>query len=159
MGILDEFAKRKAQASDMMDDVVRAAEEQGWKVSRTQKRHYQFIPPDPDLGMVHTSGTPSDYRAFNNFLSRLKQRGFLWPWDDAAREQFNQQKEPAVSTETKKTFEQPDYYAQQQEQEAKEDIAFLGQLIREKTPVDEINKYVDMMDNEKQAYRKAHKAK
>lgn len=47
---------------------------QGWSVERTSKGHVKCVSPTGEV--VITSGSPSDWRAERNFLSRLKKRGF-----------------------------------------------------------------------------------
>lgn len=56
-------------------DVSERAREHGWVVERTNSNHWRFIPPDPTKPIVVTGGTPSDYRAYKNFLSQLKRSG------------------------------------------------------------------------------------
>jgi hypothetical protein len=59
----------------------RAAIAQDWAVEQTSQGHLKFIPPDKNKRQIVTSGTPSDYRAINNFLSDLRRSGcFSWPW-------------------------------------------------------------------------------
>jgi predicted RNA binding protein YcfA (HicA-like mRNA interferase family) len=60
-------------------DVIAAAEDQGWEVTRTKKGHLQFIPPDPTRPMVHGSGTPSDWRSLKNLIAQLRRSGLVWP--------------------------------------------------------------------------------
>jgi len=57
-----------------------AARGQGWRVERTKKMHWRFIPKDPGKPICIFSGTPSDYRAIRNFLADLRRSGFQWPW-------------------------------------------------------------------------------
>lgn len=59
--------------------IEKAGREQGWRI-RNVKKGVQFLPPDPTMGIVTWHGTPSDVHALRNFLSRLCQRGFIWPW-------------------------------------------------------------------------------
>lgn len=159
MSILEEFSRRtSSEWSRKIKEVSKAAEEQGWTVNITKKNQYQFIPPDPNQQIVMAAGTASDYRALDNVIARLKRSGFLWPWDDKAKEQFNQQEQTVTPEEKRPEFEQIDYAAKQEEEEAKADIAFLNKLIQDQLPAEEINQYVDMMGPEKQAYRKAYKS-
>jgi hypothetical protein len=60
--------------------VIREALSQGWQHDRTTRGHHQFFAPNGQ-DIVTTSGTPSDYRAFRNFLSDMKKRGFVMPID------------------------------------------------------------------------------
>ncbi len=60
--------------------IEKAAREQGWRVERTKKGHWRFIPPDPNKKIVLGSGTPGDQRAIRNLLANLKREGFIWPW-------------------------------------------------------------------------------
>lgn len=41
-----------------MREIVQAAREQGWEVSRTSRGHWRFVPPDPAGEIVIASGTP-----------------------------------------------------------------------------------------------------
>lgn len=59
-----------------IDHVIREALAQGWQHDRTTRGHHQFYSPNGRDIITH-SGTPSDYRAFNNFLSRMKRAGFM----------------------------------------------------------------------------------
>lgn len=59
-------------------DIVDAAVTQGWRVDKTNKGHWRFIPPGPGE-IIITSGTPSDKRAVHNCLARLKRAGFSTP--------------------------------------------------------------------------------
>jgi hypothetical protein len=59
--------------------IEKAAREQGWRVARTRKGA-MFYPPDPEREAVTVHGTPSDRRALNNFLARMRRSGLVWPW-------------------------------------------------------------------------------
>lgn len=59
-----------------MDHVIREALAQGWQHDRTTRGHHQFYSPN-GRDIVTTSGTPSDHRAYNNFLSQMKRAGFM----------------------------------------------------------------------------------
>jgi hypothetical protein len=61
-------------------DVVRAAQEQGFRVGRTEKGHWVFYSPDTTFSPVYFSGTPSDQRAIKNLIGKLRQAGLVWPW-------------------------------------------------------------------------------
>ncbi len=56
--------------------LIKRAQEQGFRHQTTARNHHQFIPPDRTKSMVVTSGTPSDYRSWNNFLADMKRAGF-----------------------------------------------------------------------------------
>jgi hypothetical protein len=60
-------------------DLEKAARQQGWRVDRTTKGHPRFWPPDRSKPAIVFSGTPSDWRAIRNFISRLRSNGFIWP--------------------------------------------------------------------------------
>lgn len=60
--------------------LVRAAEEQGWRIRETGKNHLSFRPPDRKQSCVIRAKTPSDHRADRNFLREMRKRGFIWPW-------------------------------------------------------------------------------
>jgi hypothetical protein len=53
-----------------------AAELQGFRVTQTGAGHWKFVPPQKGRMIVVTSGTPSDHRSLDNFLSRLRRSGF-----------------------------------------------------------------------------------
>lgn len=59
-----------------MDHVIREALAQGWQHDRTTRGHHQFYSPNGRDIITH-SGTPSDHRAFNNFLARMKRAGYM----------------------------------------------------------------------------------
>lgn len=63
-----------------IDWVIEAALAQGWQHDRTTRGHHQFFAPN-GRDIVTTGGTPSDHRAFRNFLSDMKKRGFVMPID------------------------------------------------------------------------------
>jgi len=56
--------------------VVEAAVEQGWRVEET-KDGWQLKPAAGEIVTVH--GTPSDFRARQNVISRMRRSGFTWP--------------------------------------------------------------------------------
>lgn len=60
--------------------LVRAAEEQGWRIWETGKNYLSFWPPDRKQSCVIRAKTPSDHRAERNFLREMRKRGFIWPW-------------------------------------------------------------------------------
>ncbi len=59
----------------IMRNVIKSAVAQGWRYDRTTSGHYRFYSPDRQT-IVTTSGTPSDFRGFGNFLSEMKRGGF-----------------------------------------------------------------------------------
>lgn len=61
-----------------MEQVLKALERQGWKVSRTKQLH-KAVPPEPDRPIVHFSALTSSNRDVNNTLARLRRSGFRWP--------------------------------------------------------------------------------
>lgn len=60
-------------------DIVKAAEEQGFRVERTKKGHWVFYSPDTTKKPVYHSGTPGDRRAIDNLLAELRRAGLTWP--------------------------------------------------------------------------------
>jgi hypothetical protein len=58
--------------------VVKEALRQGWRVEERSK-HIMLWPPDKTLSPVTIASTPSDKRALNNDIARMRQRGFQWP--------------------------------------------------------------------------------
>ena len=57
--------------------VFKKARRQGWTVTITGGCHWKLVPPNPDAKIIYTARTPSDYRAFANFLSDMKRSGFI----------------------------------------------------------------------------------
>ncbi|HXF73985.1 MAG TPA: hypothetical protein VNO79_15420 [Actinomycetota bacterium] len=60
-------------------DIVKAAEEQGFRVERTRKGHWVFYSPDTTKNPVYHSGTPGDRRAIDNLIADLRWAGLVWP--------------------------------------------------------------------------------
>jgi len=60
-------------------DIRKEAEKQGFTVELTRGSHWKFIPPDETLPIVHAAGTPSDRRALDNLIGRLRKSGLAWP--------------------------------------------------------------------------------
>lgn len=56
--------------------ILEAAQTQGWRVERTTKGHWQFIPPNPKIPMVVTGNTSGDARSVRHFLSQMRKSGF-----------------------------------------------------------------------------------
>lgn len=63
-------------ASDLRK-VLRAAEEQGWRVERGKKGQYKLYSPDGE-GMVTLHQSHSDHRALKNAISIMRRYGFRW---------------------------------------------------------------------------------
>lgn len=65
------------QSNDFYD-VIKAAEAEGWTSERTGKNHWRLNPPEGVNGgrPIFTSGTPGDFRAYQNFLTKLRKAGF-----------------------------------------------------------------------------------
>ena len=59
-----------------LDHVIREALAQGWQHDLTTRGHHQFFAPN-GRDIVVASGTPSDHRAFNNFMAQMKRKGFV----------------------------------------------------------------------------------
>ena len=162
MSILRDFSKRIASEwTRKVEELADAAIDQGWTVSITGGNQYRFVPPDKSQVPVILAGTASDVHALGNSISRLKRSGLIWPWDKKIKKQFNQAKEPAVTPEeTKPRFDQIDYAAKQEEDEAKADDQLLNKMLKdvleERMTADEVHRYVDMMGPEKHAFRKAY---
>ncbi len=56
-------------------DLLNAAMEQGWAVSRTRNGHWRCVPPEPNNPIVVTGSTASDRRSLSNFRSQLRRGG------------------------------------------------------------------------------------
>lgn len=59
-----------------MIDLIAAAQDQGWDVTRKRK-HLRWVPPDPHKDMVFTAVTPSDHRALKNMRAQLRKSGLV----------------------------------------------------------------------------------
>lgn len=56
--------------------IVRVAEENGWRVTRARRsQHWKFIPPDKRTKPIYTSSTPSDWRTYRNLRAELRRGG------------------------------------------------------------------------------------
>lgn len=66
-----------AAQDSLFHEVVKQAEEAGWTTAKTRKNHWRFNPPGGGPP-VFTSGTPGDFRAFQNFLTKLRRAGFTF---------------------------------------------------------------------------------
>jgi hypothetical protein len=58
-----------------LKEIARAAENQGWRIVRRRGGHLAFYAPD-GKHIVHSSATPSDYRATANLVAELRKHGF-----------------------------------------------------------------------------------
>src|SRR5437764_5562857 len=68
--------------------VIRVAETQGFRVSRTTRGHYQFYAPNRK-DIITTSGTPGEMHGWQNFLAQMRRAGFqeaVTSMGDAMRE-------------------------------------------------------------------------
>ena len=63
-----------ASSKELMS-LLKLAEIQGWRVSRTNKNHYKLIAPNGKV--IFTSSTPSDNRAINNIKRDLRANGLV----------------------------------------------------------------------------------
>jgi hypothetical protein len=61
-------------ASDIRE-IDRQLQDQGWRQEETSKGHVRYLPPDAKAPIVVRSGTPSDHRAWDNFMAQLKRSG------------------------------------------------------------------------------------
>lgn len=63
----------------LMIEVIKIAEENNWKVSRTKKGHFKFISPDKSQPIIHLSGTPSDAKTYICSIAQLRRHGLPVP--------------------------------------------------------------------------------
>lgn len=61
-----------------LDELEKAADQQGWRVSPTTDG-VMFYPPDRTLSGVLVHRKPTE-QGLKKTLSQLRQRGFVWPW-------------------------------------------------------------------------------
>lgn len=59
-------------------DVIRFAEDAGFKVDRTKRGHYRFRTPEGRV-VAYDAGSPSDWRGTRNTISRLRRAGLRIP--------------------------------------------------------------------------------
>ena len=64
-----------------IEDLATMAHRQGWRVERTKRRHWRFVPPDPRAPAVVHGGSPSDHRAIRNIIADLRRSGLQFPQD------------------------------------------------------------------------------
>jgi hypothetical protein len=85
MGDGDPSDRSERPGRELPKDYRRVVEElvtnQEWRYS-TAKRHPTLYPPDRSQRPLTLSSTPSDRRAFQNFIARVRQRGGRWPPDE-----------------------------------------------------------------------------
>lgn len=55
--------------------VQRIALDAGWRVEQTRNGHWRFLPPDRTVQPCVVGGTPSDHRAWANFIACLRRKG------------------------------------------------------------------------------------
>lgn len=60
-----------------IEQLVREARRQGWRIERTAGRRYMMWSPKGD-GPVFASSTPSDPNALKNIVRALRRLGFIW---------------------------------------------------------------------------------
>lgn len=63
-----------------IEEVRKAADEQGWRHGSTRRGHPIFYPADKSFDPIVWSGTPSDRHSYPNALARMKRAGFIFPW-------------------------------------------------------------------------------
>jgi len=68
---------------EKIEELAKAAVRQGWRVERSRKGTWIFLPPDRAVAPATYAATPSDWRAMRNFQADLKRKGFAWPWPPA----------------------------------------------------------------------------
>jgi hypothetical protein len=62
--------------ADELRKVLKAAEDQGWRIEPTKKGWKLYAPDGVNIVIVHN--TPSDHRALKNTIARMRQYGFIW---------------------------------------------------------------------------------
>lgn len=60
-----------------MTRLIREAERQGWRVEQLKSGHWRLYAPG-GKGIVHASGTPSDWRDLANTVAQMRRFGFKW---------------------------------------------------------------------------------
>ena len=63
---------------DNIQQLIRDAQEQGWRHERTSLNHHKFLAPN-GKDICVTSGTPSDVRSVDNFIADMRRAGFQLP--------------------------------------------------------------------------------
>jgi hypothetical protein len=74
-----------------IEQIIKAAKAQGWRVDYTTKNHPRFWPPDGSAPETF-SGTPSDQRSIRNHLAALRRHGFVWPWSKQAQREWRRKR-------------------------------------------------------------------
>ncbi len=57
--------------------MLKALDDQGFEVSRTQRGHYEVRENGRRVATI--AGTPSDHRSIRNSIAYLRRAGFVWP--------------------------------------------------------------------------------
>jgi predicted RNA binding protein YcfA (HicA-like mRNA interferase family) len=60
-----------------IEQVVRAAWRQGWRVEKTKGGHWKLYSPN-GLDIVIASGTPRSHRSVEETIAELRRNGFVW---------------------------------------------------------------------------------
>lgn len=69
------MGKQRIGTSKELKVIIKQAEQQGWEITVSRSCHLKWRSPE---GALVVSGlTPSDWRATNNIISRLKRAGFV----------------------------------------------------------------------------------
>ncbi len=68
----------RADRDEQFTEIKSAALEQGWQVTESQTR-WKFIPPSKTHSPVFYPSSFGDWRAVRNFVSAMRQRGFISP--------------------------------------------------------------------------------
>lgn len=66
-----------SSAKKELKEIVKAAEDQGWRVQETKKGHLMFYAQD-GVNKVLAAGTPGGGRGIDNLVARLRSYGFVW---------------------------------------------------------------------------------
>lgn len=69
----------KSNYDKLMIEVIKIAQENSWKVSRTKKGHFKFVSPDKSQPIIHLSGTPSDPKTYICSIAQLRRHGLPVP--------------------------------------------------------------------------------
>jgi len=64
---------------DYREVATELVDNQGWRYSTRNGNYPALYPPDRSQSPVVLARTPSDQRAFRNFVSLVRQRGGQWP--------------------------------------------------------------------------------
>lgn len=65
----------KGVHNDQLKTVIKKAKKKGWTITRCKNNHLRFFPPEEDKSIVFFSGTPSDWRAVRNLITKLRHQG------------------------------------------------------------------------------------